>query len=213
MYRVGCPGVYRLAPSQKCDPGRSLSYRLTGESPAGQLNYWLSRFVVEARRADGERYPSATLYQLLSGLLRYARSKLKGCPNFLDKKDQRFAELRGTCESVSRDLRQAGVGAKVNHAPVIDQEEDKLWDSRAIGIYSPKALVRCVFYYVGKAFYLRGGQEPRGLKPSQLERGRTWFEEPPRWIWHKSTFEQSRDHLCEPRCRTKRSGVSGGLLF
>jgi len=51
------------------------------ENPsAGQLNYWLSRFVVEARRADGERYPSATLYQLLSGLLRYARSKSKGCP-------------------------------------------------------------------------------------------------------------------------------------
>jgi len=75
------------------------------ENPfAGQLNYWLSRFVVEARRADGERYPSATLYQLLSGLLRYARSKSKRCPNFLDKKDQRFAELRGTCESVSRDL-------------------------------------------------------------------------------------------------------------
>jgi len=144
------------------------------ENPsAGQLNYWLSRFVVEARRADGERYPSATLYQLLSGLLRYARSKSKGCPNFLDKKDQRFVELRGTCESVSRDLRKARVGAKVNHAPIIDQEEeDKLWDSGAIGIYSPKALVRCVFYYVRKAFCLRRGQEQRGLKPSQLERGR-----------------------------------------
>jgi len=43
------------------------------ESPSAQpLNYWLSRCSVEARRADGDRYPSSTIYQLLAGLLRYA---------------------------------------------------------------------------------------------------------------------------------------------
>lgn len=36
------------------------------------LNYWLSRFSVEARHADGDRYPSSTIYHLLAGLLRYA---------------------------------------------------------------------------------------------------------------------------------------------
>ena len=43
------------------------------ESPSAQpSNYWLSRCSVEARRADGDRYPSSTIYQLLAGLLRYA---------------------------------------------------------------------------------------------------------------------------------------------
>ena len=132
------------------------------ESPSAEpLKYWLSRFNVEAWRADGDRYPSSTIYQLLAGLLRYVRSQCKECPNFLDKQDPRFSELRGTCESVSRELRESGVGAVIHYAPVISPEEDKLWNSSAIGIYSPKALVRCVFYYVGRAFVLRGGQEPR----------------------------------------------------
>ena len=60
-----------------------------------------------------------------------------------------FFRTRGTCESVSRELRESGVGALVHHAPVISpEEEDKLWNSGAIGIYSPKALVRCVFYLI-----------------------------------------------------------------
>ena len=53
-------------------------------------DYWLSRFVVEVRCSDGEPYPASMLYQLLAGLLRYARSKTKDCPNFMDKKDALF---------------------------------------------------------------------------------------------------------------------------
>ena len=95
----------------------------------------------------------------------------KQCPNLLQKNDPRFSELHGSCKSVSRELRKSGVGAQVKHAPVITPEEEKLWDSGAIRIYSPKALGRCVFYYVGKSFCLRGGEEHRSLKPSQFERG------------------------------------------
>ena len=117
------------------------------ENPiSDRLNYWLSRFMVEARRADGQPYPATTIYQLLSGLLRYARSKTKDCPNFLDKKDSRFSELSGTCESMARQLREQGVGANIKHAQVITpEEEDKLWDSGAMGIFNPKVLLRTVF--------------------------------------------------------------------
>ena len=48
---------------------------------AEKLNFWLFRFVVEARHKDGVPYPSRTLYLLLAGLLRYGRSKSKLCPN------------------------------------------------------------------------------------------------------------------------------------
>ena len=76
---------------------------------ADQLNYWLSRFVVEARRSDSEPYPSSSIYQLLAAFLRFARSKCRDCPNFLDKGDSRFRELRGACDIVSRSLREKGV--------------------------------------------------------------------------------------------------------
>ena len=46
-----------------------------------KLNYWLSCFVVECRRVDGQPYPSSTLYQLLAGLLRFSRSKSEDCPS------------------------------------------------------------------------------------------------------------------------------------
>ena len=36
---------------------------------AEKLNFWLSCFVVKARRKDGEPYPARTLYLLLAGLL------------------------------------------------------------------------------------------------------------------------------------------------
>ena len=43
---------------------------------------------------DGQPYPSSVLYQLLAGLLRFSGSKSEDCPNFLDKKDSRFQDLR-----------------------------------------------------------------------------------------------------------------------
>ncbi len=92
--------------------------------PANQLNHWLSRFVVEARRADGGPYPSSTLYQLFAGLLRHARCKRRDCLNFL-KSNSRFKELRGACDSVPRQLRESGVGADVKHAAVISSSEEQ----------------------------------------------------------------------------------------
>ena len=76
------------------------------------------------------------------------------------------------------------------------EEEDKLWDSGAIGIFSPKVLLRCVFFYVGKCFCLRGGQELRELKPSQFVRGYnpdsyTYIENGSKN--HKGTFGNGKD--------------------
>ena len=152
--------------SEKCP------VNLLESKPTAQLlNKWLARFVLEARRADGSPYLSSSIYQILCGLLRHARSHWKDCPNFLDKQNTAFTELRGTCDRLARELRQEGVGAKVKHAPIITPEEEELlWESAAIRIYSPEVLVRCIFYYVGKVFCLRGGQEQRDLKPSQFIR-------------------------------------------
>ena len=107
----------------------------------------------------------------MAGLLRFSRSKSEDCPNFLDKKDPRFRDLRGACDNVSRKLREEGVGADVKHAAIFTpEEEEKLWNTGSIGIQSPKALVRAVFFYVGKSLCLRGGQEQRCLSPSQFRR-------------------------------------------
>ena len=70
-----------------------------------------------------------------------------------------------------RELCQSGIGAIVKHAPLITEEEESaLWESKVIGDHNPLALQRAVFYYVGKVFCLRGGEEQRSLKPSQFFR-------------------------------------------
>ena len=75
-------GVTSKMPTLKWEKNAPLIYL---RSP--MWNRWLSRFVVEARRQDGEPYPARSLYLLLSGLLRHGRSQSKTFPNFLDKKN------------------------------------------------------------------------------------------------------------------------------
>ena len=45
-----------------------------------------------------------------------------------------------------------------------------LWETGVLGCRTPKALQRSVFFYVGKSFCLRGGEEQCQLKPSQFVR-------------------------------------------
>ena len=57
-----------------------------------------------------------------------------------------------------------------NFTVVLPEEEEKFWSTNVFGVHSPVALQRAVFYYVGKVCCLRGGEEQRGLKPSQFQR-------------------------------------------
>ena len=51
-----------------------------------------------------------------------------------------------------------------------NEEENLLWQSKTIGDHDPLALLRAVFFYVGKSFCLRGGEEQWNLKRSQFVR-------------------------------------------
>ena len=97
-------------------------------------------------------------------------AKNPSTPKFLDKGETCFSEICGTCDIIYRDLRSKGIGVEVCHAPIITpEEEDKLWQSGVLSITNPKALQRCVFFYVGKCFCVRGGQEQRTLGPSNFK--------------------------------------------
>ena len=135
------------------------------------LNYWLARFVVEAHRENGSPYPPTSISNMLAGLYRYCKKFDGSCANFMNRKDPAFKELSGALQVRYRDLRQAGIGAVVKHAPLVTaDEEEALWVSKSIGDHDPIALQRAVFFYVGKAFCLRGGEEQRNSKLSQLIR-------------------------------------------
>ena len=126
------------------------------------MNFWISRFVAEVRNKRGEPYLPKSIHQLLAGLQRYMLDKNPGAPKFLDKQETCFREIRGTCDTVYRDLCSKGVGAEVHHTPIFTAEEEaKLWQLEILTIKNPKGLQRAVFFYIGKCFCIRGGQEQR----------------------------------------------------
>uniref|UniRef100_A0A1X7U4V1 Uncharacterized protein n=1 Tax=Amphimedon queenslandica TaxID=400682 RepID=A0A1X7U4V1_AMPQE len=137
---------------------------------AEELNKWLCLYILETRRADGQPYPLTTIYHLLSGILRHMRSRDHECPNFLDKKNHHFQQLSSALENMGKQLRCQGIGAEVKHASLITSEEEELlWTSHILSTKDPKSLLYAVFYCNGKNFCLRGGNEHRNLKLSQLK--------------------------------------------
>ena len=150
-------------------PHNRVPENLLGEGNAEELNHWLSYYVNETRNCKGDLYPPKTLYLILSGLLRHARSLNTNAPNFLDKSIPVFKPLHAVLDNLFKSLRKEGIGCNSRHAEIITKEEESmLWESNVMNLRHPRGLLRAVFYYNGKNFCLRGGAEHRNLKLSQF---------------------------------------------
>ncbi len=91
--------------------------------------------------------------------------------NLFDTSDLRFMDLHKTLDTVCVALRKEGIGASVKHAAVISlTDENIMWEKGILGTSAPWPLLRAAFYTVGLFFSLRGGQEHRDFKVSQLSR-------------------------------------------
>ena len=83
-------------------------------------------------------------------------------PKFLDRSNPLFRPIHGACDFIFHELHSNGVGVHVRHTPIIsDEEEQKLWELGILGVDSPKSLQQMVFYYIGKRYCIRGGEEQR----------------------------------------------------
>ena len=92
-------------------------------------------------------------------------------PNIFDKDNPAFRDLHFTMDLLYRQLRAEGVGAEKHSAePFTEGDENKLWELGIMGAHSPTSLLRAVFFYNVKNICLRGGEEHRNLKLSQLKR-------------------------------------------
>ena len=91
---------------------------------------------LEVRKADGERYPPATIRNILSGLNREMQ-KNKAEFSIMDKADRRFRELHLTLDSVSSELHRSGGGVTRNSARVISVEDENiLWEKNILAYLS-----------------------------------------------------------------------------
>ena len=127
---------------------------------------WLCKFVSETRRSDGTEYTPRSLYLILCGFQRHIRSIKSEEINFFQ--DIPFKPLRNVCDSVFKRLHSKGIGAELKATPI--NEEDRLGEKKVLDLDTPIGLLCAVFFYNGKHFCLRGGQEQRKLKLSQFVR-------------------------------------------
>ena len=142
-----------------------------GSLTRSEMQFWLCRFVLETRKANGEPYNPNTLYQICCGLLRHLRINCnRSDVNFLN--DREFQQFQSTLDAEMKRLNATGNYIEKRQAQVITaSDEDYLWNLRLLGEHSPQVLLDTIVYMVGLYFALRSGNEHRRLRhnPSQLQ--------------------------------------------
>ena len=85
-----------------------------------EVDYWLTRFILEARRVDDKPYPANTLYNISTGLLRYFRDDFKRFDlNILAKNDANFSSFRSALDSRMKEMTSAGIGTTNRHWQIL----------------------------------------------------------------------------------------------
>ena len=157
---------------------------------------WLCVFVTETRSKFGKPYPPKTIMSLLAGILRHMRHSNPDYPNFLSKESTSFVSFQVTLDNLFKILRSDGVGAHSGQTEGISSEEENtLWLSGVMNSVSPKGLLRCKFFYVGKSFCLRGGEEHRCLTLSQFTR----LHKPDRYVYSEKSSKNRQGGLYQAK--------------
>ena len=119
------------------------------EMDAHSIQHWMTRFILEVRKKNGDKYPPNTLHHLVCGIMRFLRQN--GNPQLDFFKDAIFADFR------------CFLGETVD-------EENTLWKRQILGDHYPQSLLHTVFM-IGLYFALRSGDEHRQLwyNPCQIQ--------------------------------------------
>lgn len=118
------------------------------------LKKWLSIFVAETRKQDGDPYSPGSLYLLMSGILRHMHSLNPACPNILNTEDHQFSRFHHTLDNVLRMLRSDSVGVPKPAEVFTKEDEETLWMKGILSVDNPKGLHRAVFFSQWQIFLL-----------------------------------------------------------
>ena len=144
----------KLLPPEQ--PFSLVLYELT----VSEIDFWLSRFVLEVRKKNGEPYPPDSLYQIVCGLQRFLKDH--GRADIKIFENPAFHGFRATINGEMKRLTATGKYTNKKRAePISKEQENRLWDLGLLGDYNPQVLLNTVVFQVGLFFALRSGSEHR----------------------------------------------------
>ena len=133
--------------------------------------YWLTKFILEVRKQNGEQYPPKSLYAFVCSFKRYFEQNGVHHLNPLDTSNALFGNFRSVLDGEMKRLHSLGLGTKVKQAePITPDEEIRLWKGGQLGTSNARVLLNTVYFYNCKVFGLRSFDEHRNLQCTQFKK-------------------------------------------
>jgi len=130
-----------------------------------EINYWLSKFALEARKKDGTEYRHEVLYSLFCGLNRIIKEKSPQLSLFHSPELKPFQKA---LDGRLKDLQSRQEPFKKQADAINAKDEDEMWRKGVLGTHCPEAVINTLVFLAGKLFVLRGGREQRQLSHDQF---------------------------------------------
>ena len=142
-------------------------------SPA-ELGRWLSKFVYEVRKKDGDEYPYKSLYNICCAIMRQYNDTSDGqyreAIKIFDRNDPNFFLFYKAIDLKIGYLQRRGIGTESQQADLISVEDvNTLWETDTINMESSQGLSYGVYFYNNICFGMRSGDEHRELETSQYK--------------------------------------------
>ena len=136
--------------------------------PYNELDFWLSKFVIECCRKDGK--PPNTLSQTIAGLQKHLRDELgRNDVNIFTKMDPIFANFRKSLDARMKELTSNSVRKHLKKKDLVLPEDEQLfWDSGVFSMDTVEGMSNAVFFYNCKAFGFRGLEEHNSFEAEQF---------------------------------------------
>lgn len=136
------------------------------QSSTNAIDYWVSKFIYEIRKRNGDRYPRNTLVSITAGINALFHENGNKINLF---KDDEFMHFRSVLDMACKESASSGIGCHKKQAEVISHEEEEiLWSKGMLGDSNPQTLIDTLLYFNGLHFALRSGNEHRTLTMNQI---------------------------------------------
>lgn len=130
------------------------------------INDYLSKFIFEVRKKNGEYFPRESLIAIAAGLQNVIRKKRPGVNLFNSVETAVFTKALDASMKIS--TASLPPRNSTNHKPISMFDEEEILSGNVLTADNPDGLTRALFYLNGINFALRGGEEQTKLSVKQF---------------------------------------------